>query len=167
MPGGSRKFLVPDAHYDTHYGRSTLQGLDNNAPGAVMLTEIACNLSGITLENGLEVVGFDAEGGGPHSSRAYVESLGTSQRTNLLEMISLDGLATGNKTYVHAGSNSVSNSALSACCEQILHIARKLDILLFISPGPNAEYPADIGCYSDGESFNGMGIPVLFIEAAD
>ena len=42
-----------------------------------------------------------------------------------------------------------------------------LDIPLFTNPGLNAEYPAGTGCCSDGESFNGMDIPVLFIEATN
>ncbi|MGV8301892.1 autotransporter outer membrane beta-barrel domain-containing protein, partial [Pseudomonas aeruginosa] len=37
----------------------------------------------------------------------------------------------------------------------------------FTNPGLNAEYPAGTGCCSDGESFNGMDIPVLFIEATN
>lgn len=39
-PGSSGKFLVLGAHYDTYYGRPTLQGLDDNASGAAVLTEI-------------------------------------------------------------------------------------------------------------------------------
>ena len=166
-PGSSGKFLVLGAHYDTYYGRPTLQGLDDNASGAAVLTEIARNLGGIALENGLEVVGFGAEEEGLRGSRAYVESLDASQRANLLGMINLDSLVTGDKMYAHAGSNSVSNPALGAYREQILRIARELDIPLFTNPGLNAEYPAGTGCCSDGESFNGMDIPVLFIEATN
>ncbi len=166
-PGSSGKFLVLGAHYDTYYGRPTLQGLDDNASGAAVLTEIARNLGGIALENGLEVVGFGAEEEGLRGSRAYVESLDASQRANLLGMINLDSLVTGDKMYAHAGSNSVSSPALGAYREQILRIARELDIPLFTNPGLNAEYPAGTGCCSDGESFNGMDIPVLFIEATN
>ena len=166
-PGSSGKFLVLGAHYDTYYGRPTLQGLDDNASGAAVLTEIARNLGGIALEHGLEVVGFGAEEEGLRGSRAYVESLDASQRANLLGMINLDSLVTGDKMYAHAGSNSVSSPALGAYREQILRIARELDIPLFTSPGLNAEYPAGTGCCSDGESFNGMDIPVLFIEATN
>lgn len=127
-PGSSGKFLVLGAHYDTYYGRPTLQGLDDNASGAAVLTEIARNLGGIALENGLEVVGFGAEEEGLRGSRAYVESLDASQRANLLGMINLDSLVTGDKMYAHAGSNSVSSPALGAYREQILRIARELDI---------------------------------------
>lgn len=38
---------------------------------------------------------------------------------------------------------------------------------MFTNPGLNAEYPAGTGCCNDGESFNGMDIPVLFIEATN
>lgn len=43
-------------------------------------------------------------------------------------MINLDSLVTGDKMYAHAGSNSVSSPALGAYREQILRIARELDI---------------------------------------
>ena len=166
-PGTSGQYLVLGAHYDTYYGRPTLQGLDDNASGAAVLTEIARNLAGIPLDNGLEVVGFGAEEEGLRGSRAYVASLSDEQRANMLGMINLDSLITGDKMYAHAGSNSIDNSALTAYRDQILRIANELDIPLFTNPGLNHEYPAGTGCCSDGESFIGLDIPVLFIEATN
>ncbi|MFD2644859.1 autotransporter outer membrane beta-barrel domain-containing protein [Pseudomonas japonica] len=165
--GSSSNYVVLGAHFDTYYGRPTLQGLDDNASGAAVLTEIARNLGGLPLENGLQVVGFGAEEEGLRGSRAYVAALSDSQRANLLGMINLDSLITGDRMYAHAASNAVDNPALGAYRNQLLRIARELKIDLFSNPGLNAEYPAGTGCCSDGESFNGLGVPVLFIEATN
>jgi len=166
-PGSSGHYVVLGAHYDTYYGRPTLQGLDDNGSGAAVLTEIARNLGGIELENGLEVVGFGAEEEGLRGSRAYVASLSDEQRSNLLGMINLDSLITGDKMYAHAGFNSVDNPALGAYRDQLLRIAQELKIPLFTNPGLNEEYPVGTGCCSDGESFEGLNVPVLFIEATN
>lgn len=165
--GSNSTYVVLGAHFDTYYGRPTLQGLDDNASGAAVLTEIARNLGGIALENGLEVVAFGAEEEGLRGSRAYVASLDASQRANLLGMINLDSLITGDKMYAHAGSNAVANPALAAYRDQLLRIASELKIDLFTNPGLNADYPAGTGCCSDGESFEGLEVPVLFIEATN
>jgi len=165
--GTTSNYVVLGAHFDTYFGRPTLQGLDDNASGAAVLTEIARNLGGLQLENGLEVVGFGAEEEGLRGSRAYVASLSDSQRANLLGMINLDSLITGDKMYAHAGSNAVDNPALGAYRDQLLRIASELKIDLFTNPGLNADYPAGTGCCSDGESFEGLNVPVLFIEATN
>ena len=165
--GSNSTYVVLGAHFDTYYGRPTLQGLDDNASGAAVLTEIARNLGGVALENGLEVVAFGAEEEGLRGSRAYVASLSASQRANLLGMINLDSLITGDKMYAHAGSNAVANPALGAYRDQLLRIASELKIDLFTNPGLNSDYPAGTGCCSDGESFNGLNVPVLFIEATN
>ncbi|MDD0973900.1 autotransporter outer membrane beta-barrel domain-containing protein [Pseudomonas fontis] len=166
-PGLNSTYVVLGAHFDTYFGRPTLQGLDDNASGAAVMVEIARNLGGIALENGLEVVGFGAEEEGLRGSRAYVASLSDSQRANLLGMINLDSLVTGDKMYAHAGSNSVANPALGAYRDQLLRIASELNIPLFTNPGLDPAYPAGTGCCSDGESFNGLNKPVLFIEATN
>ncbi|QBF27373.1 autotransporter domain-containing protein [Pseudomonas tructae] len=166
-PGQNSSYVVLGAHYDTYFGRPTLQGLDDNASGAAVLTEIARNLGGVALENGLEVVGFGAEEEGLRGSRAYVAALSDSQRANLLGMINLDSLITGDKMYAHAASTSVANPALGAYRDQLLRIASEMNIALFTNPGLNAEYPAGTGCCSDGDSFKNLNVPVLFIEATN
>lgn len=165
--GTSSNYVVLGAHFDTYFGRPTLQGLDDNASGAAVLTEIARNLGGVQLENGLEVVGFGAEEEGLRGSRAYVAALSDSQRANLLGMINLDSLVTGDKMYAHAGSNAADNPALGAYRDQLMRIAGELKIDLFTNPGLNPAYPAGTGCCSDGASFEGLNVPVLFIEATN
>lgn len=167
LAGTSGNTLVLGAHFDTYFGRPTLQGLDDNGSGAAVLTEITRNLSGIALENGINVVAFGAEEEGLRGSRAYVAGLSDSERASLLGMINLDSLITGDLMYAHAGANSVDNPALASIREQTLRIAQELGIDLRTNPGLNSEYPAGTGCCSDAASFEALGIPVLFVEATN
>jgi len=163
--GTKPQYVVVGAHFDTYFGRPTLQGLDDNGSGASVLTEIARNLGGLQLENGLQVVGFGAEEEGLRGSRAFVDALSASQRANMLAMINLDSLITGDMMYAHAGQNSSANPALASLREHTLRIARELQINLFTNPGLDPAYPAGTGCCSDGEAFEGLNIPILYIEA--
>jgi uncharacterized protein YhjY with autotransporter beta-barrel domain len=167
LGGTSGSNIVLGAHFDTYFGRPTLQGLDDNGSGAAVLTEITRNLSGIALENGINVVAFGAEEEGLRGSRAYVASLSESERSSLLGMINLDSLITGDMMYAHAGANSIDNPALTSIREQTFRIAQELGIDLRSNPGLNPEYPAGTGCCSDAESFESLGIPVLFVEATN
>ncbi len=166
-PGTQEKFVVLGAHFDTYFGRPDLQGLDDNGSGAAVLTEIARNLSGLKLENGLAVVGFGAEEEGLRGSRGYVASLSQQQRANLLGMINLDSLITGDRMYVHAGQNSVADPALASLREHAFSLAREMGIDLHTNPGLDPEYPAGTGCCSDGSSFENLKVPVLFVEATN
>ncbi|MGV8677739.1 M28 family peptidase, partial [Pseudomonas aeruginosa] len=81
------------------YAHPNLPGLDDNALGAAVLTEIDRKLVGIDLENGHEVVDFDAEEEGLRGKGAYVGSLHAIQRATLLRMNNLDSWVTGDKSY--------------------------------------------------------------------
>ncbi|WP_347902576.1 autotransporter domain-containing protein [Pseudomonas purpurea] len=165
--GTKPQYVVVGAHFDTYFGRPTLQGLDDNGSGASVLTEIARNLGGLKLENGLQVVGFGAEEEGLRGSKAFVESLSASQRANMLAMINLDSLITGDMMYAHAGQNSIDNPALASLREHTLKIARELNINLFTNPGLDPAYPKGTGCCSDGEAFEKLNVPILYIEATN
>ncbi|CRM19481.1 Aminopeptidase S [Pseudomonas sp. 37 R 15] len=165
--GTKAQYVVIGAHFDTYFGRPTLQGLDDNGSGASVLTEVAKNLGGLQLENGLQVVGFGAEEEGLRGSRAFVDSLSASQRANMLAMINLDSLITGDMMYAHAGQNSTANPGLAALREHTFQIARELNIPLFTNPGLDPQYPKGTGCCSDGEPFEPLNIPILYIEATN
>lgn len=166
--GGTKpQYVVIGAHFDTYSGRPTLQGLDDNGSGASVLTEVAKNLGGLQLENGLQVVAFGAEEEGLRGSKAFVDSLSASQRANMLAMINLDSLITGDMMYAHAGQNSTANPALASLREHTFQIAKELNIPLFTNPGLDAQYPKGTGCCSDGEPFEPLNIPILYIEATN
>ncbi|WP_307421262.1 autotransporter domain-containing protein [Pseudomonas sp. W3I7] len=165
--GTKAQYVVIGAHFDTYFGRPTLQGLDDNGSGASVLTEVAKNLGGLQLENGLQVVAFGAEEEGLRGSKAFVDSLSASQRANMLAMINLDSLITGDMMYAHAGQNSTANPALASLREHTFQIARELNIPLFTNPGLDPQYPKGTGCCSDGEPFEPLKIPILYIEATN
>ena len=165
--GTKPQYVVIGAHFDTYFGRPTLQGLDDNGSGASVLTEVAKNLGGLQLENGLQVVAFGAEEEGLRGSKAFVDSLSASQRANMLAMINLDSLITGDMMYAHAGQNSTANPALASLREHTFQIAKELNIPLFTNPGLDPQYPKGTGCCSDGEPFEPLNIPILYIEATN
>ena len=165
--GTKAQYVVIGAHFDTFFGRPTLQGLDDNGSGASVLTEVAKNLGGLQLENGLQIVGFGAEEEGLRGSKAFVNSLSASQRANMLAMINLDSLITGDMMYAHAGQNSTANPALASLREHTFQIAKELNINLFTNPGLDPKYPKGTGCCSDGEAFEPLNIPILYIEATN
>ena len=165
--GTKPQYVVIGAHFDTYFGRPTLQGLDDNGSGASVLTEVAKNLGGLQLENGLQVVAFGAEEEGLRGSKAFVDSLSANQRANMLAMINLDSLITGDMMYAHAGQNSTANPALASLREHTFQIARELNIPLFTNPGLDPQYPKGTGCCSDGEPFEPLKIPILYIEATN
>jgi len=166
-PGTLAQYVVVGAHFDTYFGRPALQGVDDNGSGASVLTEIARNLNGLPLEYGLQLIGFGAEEEGLQGSKAFVNSLSTSQKDNMLAMINLDSLITGDMMYAHSGKNSATNPGLAALREHAFKLAKELNIDLHTNPGLDAAYPAGTGCCSDGESFEKLNIPVLYVEATN
>jgi len=167
--GLSDDYIITGAHFDTYFGRPTLQGVDDNGSGAAILTEVARNLSGVQTEKTLVFAAFGAEEEGLRGSKALVNDLIAQQATgNLKAMINMDSMITGDKLYAHAGKNSVANPELASLREHMLRIGKELGIELFTNPGLNAHYPAGTGCCSDGDSFNNaFNIPVLYLEATN
>lgn len=165
--GVTGRNLVVGAHFDTFFGRPTLQGLDDNASGAGVLTEMARNLAGLSFEDGVTFIGFGAEEEGLRGSRAYVAALDAEARANLTGMINIDSLITGDMMYAHAGSDSAAASELASLRKHTFRIAEELGIDLQTNPGRNPSYPIGTGCCSDGASFENLGIPVLFVEATN
>ncbi len=165
--GVTGKTLVVGAHFDTDFGKPTLQGLDDNASGAGVLTEIARNLSGLDFEDGVNFVAFGAEEEGLVGSYFYVDSLDAAARENLTGMINIDSLITGDKMYVGAGYGSVADPKLASLSQHALRIAKELGIDVSENPGRNPDYPAGTGCCSDGEWFDMLGVPTVFTEATD
>lgn len=165
--GQTGRELVVGAHFDTFFGRPTLQGVDDNGSGAAVLTELARNLSGLDLEDGITFIGFGAEEEGLRGSRAYVASLDPAARSALTGMINIDSLITGDFMYAHAGTNSVTRPELAALRTRVFEIASELGIDLRTNPGLDPSYPAGTGCCSDGDSFNPLNIPVLYLESTN
>lgn len=95
VSGSSEKFIVVGAHFDTAFGRSTLQGVDDNGSGAAVLTELAAHMSGMDLGKTIVFNSFGAEEQGLVGSRYYVQNLSAEERANMAGMINIDSLITG------------------------------------------------------------------------
>lgn len=167
--GLSSDYIITGAHFDTYFGRPTLQGVDDNGSGASVLTEVARNFSGIQTEKTLVFAAFGAEEEGLRGSRALVADLIARDETaNLKGMINIDSMVTGDKLYAHAGTNSIADPELAKLRDQMLRIGKELNIDIVTNPGGDPAYPAGTGCCSDGDSFNEkLDIPVLYLEATN
>lgn len=167
MPGRSDRFIVVGAHFDTAGTFPDLQGVDDNASGAALLTELAGHMAGLETETGLVFNAFGAEEIGLLGSRHYVDTLTAGQRENIAGMINIDSLITGDHMYAHAGTNYLENPALKSLWRQAHAIAEQAGIDLRSNPGLNPHYPVDTGCCSDGAAFEGLDIPVLWLESTN
>ncbi len=82
-------------------------------------------------------------------------------------MVNIDSLITGDKMYAHAGQNSEGNPELASLREHTVRIAQELGIEVQSNPGLNPEYPAGTGCCSDGEAFEDLNVPILYVESTN
>ena len=183
--GNTGRTLIVGAHYDSApssatLDRSQLQGLDDNASGAGVLTELVRNLGGIETEHNIRFVAFGAEEYGLIGSRHFANQMSDTEKQNALGMINLDSLVTGDKMYVNAGDRAYDLAAGSqvpaytGLREHALAVARKLGIEVHVNqgdkniPGTNAPYkPYGVGCCSDQEVFDSAGMPVAGFEATN
>jgi len=170
MSGASQKYIVVGAHFDTsqqYPNPETLQGVDDNASGAGVLTELAGHMSGLSLGTGIVFAAFGAEEEGLQGSQAYLDQLTDEERGNIAGMINIDSLITGDFMYAHAGTNIDRDAALKSYWDLVHAIAEEEGIDLRSNPGYNQHYPEDTGCCSDAEPFQDLDIPVLWIESTN
>lgn len=167
MPGSDGRTLVVGAHFDTAGTFPDLQGVDDNASGAGMLTELAAHMAGLETRTGLEFVAFGAEEVGLQGAAHYVDTLDAGARADLAGMINIDSLITGDFMYAHAGSNHLLNPQLQSLRDRAHLIARELGVDLRSNPGLNPDYPANTGCCSDAAVFERFDIPLLWLEATN
>ncbi len=166
MPGASDRFIVVGAHFDSAGTSPDLQGVDDNASGAGVLTELAAHMTGLSTDVGLEFVAFGAEEVGLQGAAHYVDTLG-GRRDDMAGMINIDSLITGDFMYAHAGTEYLENPALLSLWTRAHAIADELGIDLRSNPGRNPDYPINTGCCSDAAVFEGYGIPILWLEATN
>ncbi|MFW2177170.1 MULTISPECIES: M28 family peptidase [unclassified Moraxella] len=183
--GNTGKTLYVGAHYDSNPSnkttdRSTLQGLDDNASGLGVLTELVKNLSQIQTLHNVKFVAFSGEEYGLEGSKSFVNSLSDSEKQNAIGMINLDSLITGDHMYANTGDKAYDKTAqkvvpqYAALRENAEAIAKSLGIDLqknegdLIAEEATEPYkPYGVGCCSDHESFDEAGMPVVAFEATN
>lgn len=172
--------LYVGAHYDsaTQYPNYVkLEGLDDNASGSGVLSELIYHFNGVNTADTIKFVAFGSEEGGLQGSKAFVASLSQDEIDNAIGMINLDSLLTGDNMYANAGDNSYDDDGNEIAAnvklrEAALRIADKLNIGLQVNPaiipkGESKPYkPFGVGCCSDQESFDNI-MPVVAFEATN
>ncbi|RQW29794.1 aminopeptidase [Rhodobacteraceae bacterium CH30] len=177
-PGMDGKVVIVGAHFDSRtpkkdsdigkIGGPKLEGLDDNASGVGMLLEIADQLKKTKTQHTIKFVAFGAEELGLLGSKDYVARMSDSDKQNVIAMVNMDSLITGDKMYFHAGKETVAKDAKAGFVrDRALAIAKKLGIAADTNPGLDKEYPKGTGCCSDQESFDEAGMPVLAVEATN
>ncbi|NDV12354.1 aminopeptidase [Crenobacter caeni] len=177
-PGQDDKVVIVGAHFDSRtpkkdgdigkIGGPGLEGLDDNASGVGMLLELADQLKSVKTKHTIKFVGFGAEELGLLGAKDYVARMTDTERSQLIAMVNMDSLITGDKMYFHAGKNTVAKDAKAGHArDRALAIAKKLGVAAGTNPGLNKEYPKGTGCCSDQEAFDEAGVPVLAVEATN
>ena len=152
------KTIVVGAHYDT---RGPSPGADDNGTGVAVLLELARILGPSRVAPTLEIVFFGAEEvipGGTRDdhhfgSRYYVATLDQARRASLVGMISVDMVGYGSELLMR--NLGIAGQGLRVALENF-----------FNSRGIPCTYRRDTG-YSDHESFERAGIPVVWVEWRD
>lgn len=177
-PGVSGKVIVIGAHFDTAttlhevhegvFGGEQLQGLDDNASGVGVMLALARELADAPVQHTLKFVAFGAKELGLKGSQAYLAQLSAAERSQIMLMVNLDSLLTGDVLYFNAGQRTLAaNPSAGAARDRALALAAALGIDARSNPGLHPDYPAGTGCCSDQESFDKAGIPVLAVEATN
>ena len=139
--------LVIGAHYDT---TPNSPGANDNGSGVAAALVVAEELSDDELPFDLRFVLFGAEEIGLNGSFAYVGGLGEGESENILAMINLDVVGTGDLTGIGSGG----------MVEMAVETARDIGIDLGIVDLPE-------GYGSDHIAFMLAGIDVIFLFADD
>jgi alkaline phosphatase isozyme conversion protein len=179
IPGRGDGLIIVGAHYDTAVARSAeqaalrtggpgLQGVDDNASGVGVLLELAQRMGDWQPEPTIRFIAFGAEEVGLLGARHTVASLSESERAEIMLMINIDSIVTGDYLYVHAGPSTLdSHPHAAAARDMVQRIAAESGFEVRLNPGLNADYPEGTGCCSDQAAFDEAGIPVINIEATN
>lgn len=103
------KFIIIGSHMDNAYGMASVSstktlshGVYDNASGVVAMLNIAEQLSTKNLPYNIMYVAFGAEELGQLGSKNLLSQLSKSQKENMLLMINLDSIGSGDELYLYA-----------------------------------------------------------------
>ena len=159
------KTVVVGAHFDTVY--DTCHAAGDNACGVVALWQIASNLvqNKDKLSFDVVFVAFTGEEDGLIGSSAYVETLSPVQLNDLVLMINIDTIATGDNLYLFCENQS------TPLLNTMLNNSKNCATTLLAKPIGVATYPFldmwglgywEMAQNSDHTSFRLNGVPTAF-----
>ena len=163
------KTVILGAHYD---GRMEGNACDDNGSGVSILLELCEIFREQELPFNLKFIFFGAEeinvlGRGLHGSYDYVESLSNKEKENIMYMINLDTLLSGDKMYVYNAYNDVSlNDFNKELVRKVKNISERMEIDLNLNCNKN-ENISFTKTKSDYYPFFENNIPVLYFESTN
>ncbi|WP_240651638.1 aminopeptidase [Serratia microhaemolytica] len=174
--GKSPKKIIVMAHFDSyaplsdedtekHLGGPTLQGVDDNASGVGVMLELAERMKNIPTKYSLSFVASSAEELKALGAKNYLNHMTQQQRDDIVLMINLDSLITGENLYFHSGRTTPPEVAHKSR-DRALALAKELGIEATTNPG-SEKYPRGTGCCSDYKTFDEANIPVMAVEATN
>lgn len=169
---GNEHWLVVGGHVDSVADSS---GAVDNASGVAALLETARLLSEVETQNTVVFIGFGAEeDGAPMGSDYYVQSL-NEKTDNIVAMLNIDAIGTGNYPYVHAGAkiqlyaieqNKITFTGGSSWVRDLsLQVASILGHEMRTAPA--TYWNGYTGPWSDHYAFVLQDVPVAYFEAWD
>ena len=107
--------VVVGAHYDT---MPNTQGASDNGTGVASLMVMADEISSLQLAHTVRFIFFGTEEPGLHGSTHYVESLSTSERSEIIAMLNLDSLGSGRPAVKTGGSTVLTDWVIDTYAPQ-------------------------------------------------
>ena len=146
--GTGQGVVVLGAHYDTVPG---VQGANDNGSGTAVILAIAEELAGQELPFTVRFIAFGSEESGLRGSAHYVDSLTGDERQEIIAMLNLDALGSGERVEILGDV---------ALLDRADDLAQREGIAVTRGRGQP-------GSSSDHASFRRVGIPVLMFTAPD
>ena len=146
--GSGQGVVVLGAHYDTV---ASTPGANDNASGTAVLLTVAQQLAGKSFPFTLRFIAFGSEELGLRGSRHYVASLSQEQQRQIIVMLNLDALGTGDSVVVLGDGGLI---------DEVVQLGAGVGISVDRSRGIG-------GSSSDHASFRQVGIPVVMFSSQD
>ena len=164
LPGtgtSRRPLVIVGAHYDSVTAGN---GADDNASGIGCVLEIAEDTAAYERDYDVVFVAFGAEEAGLKGSAYYVDQMSAADKDRCVAMVNFDSLAVGDKNYIHAGFNELTEPR-----DDMLDIIGYLGLPIETQPGLNPHYPAGLtpDGFSDYTAFNRAGMPIVAFESTN
>jgi hypothetical protein len=153
--------VIVGAHYDSVIAGN---GADDNASGVGVLLEVAQMVALYQRDYDIAFVAFGAEEVGLEGSFYYAGQMPQADKDRAIVMINFDSLIAGDKLYIHAGANGLTQPR-----DAMLEIIENRGLPIEMQPGLNEHYPTGFtpDWFSDYTAFNQAGIPVVAFESTN
>lgn len=178
----SQKFIIIGAHMDNAYGmasststKTLSHGVYDNASGIVAMLNIAEQLMSKNLPYNVMYVAFGGEELGQLGSQDLLNKLSKTQKENMLLMINLDSIGSGDELYLYADEVStkhetffkgVSDAVSSQLGYEKINLPPDFKKATYINSFTNISY-SHMGLASDNGTFVDGGYNTITFFSGD